>query len=146
MRRVGGVNAAGHQACSLPRSATLALSVVCSPATTMALAPQQRFFPFALYVHPHFQYTHAHCVPYHNNDRHDQSLYSLLCSLLQTMIDTRSNVTLFNSSNQQRNNDRHPRSAVFCNNDHHDRMSCYPAVQQSTVLVATTTVASTTTR
>lgn len=56
------------------------------------------------------------------------------------MIVTRSNVTLFNSSNQQRNHYRNPRnhyrnprSAVFCHNDHHDRTSCCSAVnnQQS---------------
>jgi hypothetical protein len=58
---IGGVNAAGYLACSLPRGATPAFHVVCSPATTLALAPQQRFFSFALYVRP-ISNTHTHTV------------------------------------------------------------------------------------
>jgi hypothetical protein len=56
---ISGVNAARHLACSLPRGATLAFRVVCSPATTMALAPRQRFFSFELFERHH---THMHTV------------------------------------------------------------------------------------
>jgi hypothetical protein len=109
---IGSVNSAGHLACSLPRGATLAFHVVCSPATTIALASQPLFLSFRTLCALHFQYTHAHRVPYHSNDCHDQSNGSLLCSLLQrsprskitliqTMIVTRSKVTLFHSRNQQ---------------------------------------------
>jgi hypothetical protein len=73
----------------------------------MALALQQRFFSFALNVRPHFQYIHAHRVPFEFSTT--IATISLLqrsprstITLLQTMIVTRSNVTLFNSSNQQR--------------------------------------------
>jgi hypothetical protein len=83
----------------------------------MALAPQQRFFSFALYMRPHFQYTHAHRVPLQqrssrsinptsrclavfSSDRHDRkyqraspAIATIECiTLLPTIIVTRSNV------------------------------------------------------
>jgi hypothetical protein len=128
MRRDGGVNAAGHQACSLPRSATP--SVLFAPpqqqATTMALAPQQRFFPFALCAPPFLIHTRTPCSS--SQQRSSRSIKRFAASQSSTVIatidyhsatpnDDRHTIERHAVQQQQSTkNDRTPRSAVFCNN------------------------------